>query len=150
MPRYLQEAAVPLASATHAKRKATMMMTNALLWTRTKTSAPLGTNPRNRIQRRPVVFSVTVCLNLWLQKINMMCVHLTIGLHSHTPRQKYVSTSRHNTETRIAPLGTAAQRAAPLNHFVQQPNIKTSPRPVFDQESGQTGHSQRHNSLSNQ
>ena len=132
------QAAVSLASTTHAKRtSATMMMTSALLWRRTRTSAPLGTNPRNRIQWGPLVYLVTVFLTLWLQQTNVIVVrhtpiyvHSTIGPHLHNPKQKYVSTSRHSTKIRTVLLDANDTEAASPNHRIQQPNIigDTSPR----------------------
>ena len=137
-PRRLQQAAVSLVSATHATRvRFTMKMTNVLHWTRTKTSAPLGTNPRNRIQRGPLVYLVNVFLTPWLQQTNVIVVrhtpiyvHSTIGPHLHTPKQKYVSTSRHSTKIRTVLLGANDPEAASPNHTIQQPNIigDTSPR----------------------
>jgi hypothetical protein len=59
MARHPPKADVPSVSATHAKRMAsTMRMTSVLPWTRIRTNARLGTNPRNRIQWRPVVILI--------------------------------------------------------------------------------------------
>ena len=54
---------------------------------------------------------------------NPMYVHLTIGLHSLAPKQKYVSTFRCSIKIRIAPLGASKPLAASPNCCIQQPNI---------------------------
>ena len=115
-----------------------MMMTSALLWRRTRTSAPLGTNPRNRIQWGPLVYLVTVFLTLWLQQTNVivvrhtpMYVHLTIGLHLLALKQEFVSISCRTTVTKTAQPGdTACHEAAPAC-IVPLPNTSgdTSPKP---------------------
>ncbi len=58
-----------------------------------------------------------------------MYVHLTIGPHSHAPKQKYVSTSHHSTEIRIAPLGTNEPLAASPNHFIKLPKLNSNTPP---------------------
>ena len=126
-----------LASASLAKRtSATMKMMSVLFWRRTRTRAPLGTNPRSRIQRGAVVYLVTVFLTLWLQQTNVivvrhtpMYVHLTIGLHSLAPKQKYVSSFRCSIKIRIAPLGASKPLAASPNHCIQQPNTNNNTPP---------------------
>jgi hypothetical protein len=130
MPRHLRKVAVSLASATRAKRtSATTEMMSVLHWTRTRTSTPLGTNPRNRIQCGLLVYLVSVFLTIWLQQTNVIVVcntpryvHLTIGLHSPAPKQKFVSTFRHSTKIKIAPLGVNTSLDASPNHCTQQPN----------------------------
>eukprot|EP00804_Cyclotella_cryptica_P016611 CCRYP_001942-RA/>CCRYP_001942-RA protein AED:0.43 eAED:0.52 QI:0/0/0/1/0/0/2/0/253 len=53
-----------------------------------------------------------------------MYVHLTIGLHSLSPKQKYVLTFRRSTKIRIAPLGDNEPLAASPNikHKRRHPN----------------------------
>jgi hypothetical protein len=70
-----RQAAIFPVSATPVRRtSATMRTTSATYWRRIATSVLLGTYPKNRIQRGPLVIYMIVYLTIWLQQTNIVVV----------------------------------------------------------------------------
>jgi hypothetical protein len=97
-----------------------MMTTSVLYWRRIVESVLLGTNPRNRIQRGPLVLYLIVYLKIWLQQTKVVAVrhaHVpnlsTIGPHSIDQKQKCVSPFLQTTKIRIAQFGDGKPHVLP-------------------------------------